>query len=278
MKRKKERKKPRNGIYFHSDIDFALSDDEFPATYFIRVLVAAAASLAAVFMTESFLETEFIVTANVQIFLSVIFTAVSVRLISSRFIFFKLFGSGYLILNAVFLISRTESAVTGMLFAVYSYTKKARMSIPFFSSYASLSTQEDINACFLTVTFLLALMISIACVYKTNFPLLFIFTFPIFELGAFWGWEPWSWTIGGMLLAWTTMLSLNLINHTTKKKKSKSTFAVYPKKNSFYLTSDAIKLKFFTVGALFAAVTAMTAFSLSVIFAGAISAPRAFRS
>ena len=77
-----------------------------------------------------------------------------------------------------------------------------------------------------------------ACLYRIDFPLLFIITFPVFELGMYWGWEPSMWTVIGLFICWVTVLALHIINHTTNKAGRKNTFAVHERKRTFYFTSE----------------------------------------
>lgn len=267
---KRHRGKRRELLSFRSDIGLNISDPVAAPPYsFIRTLITIVSALSSVFMIEGFLSSEFTVTATLQIFICIVLTSLSVLMISSETLFLKITGSVYLILNTVFLITQMKSAVSGMIYTVYSYAKKARLSIPLLSSYITENAAEDVNTCFITLAFLSALTISLACIYKTNFPLLFICTFPVFELGAFWGWEPYTWTLGGMLSSWIVILSLNLINHTTKKKGSKNTFAIYAKKKAFYMTNEKIKSRFFSAGSFFALIVALCSFTVCMLFVSA---------
>ncbi len=106
--------------------------------------------------------------------------------------------------------------------------------------------------------------VAMGFMYTVNFPILFLVTFFMFEIGAFKGWKPAIWTVVVMIICWVTILSISLINHTTKRT-SKSNFAVSLKKKSFYLTSNDIKLKFFSTHTLAVIVAATFAFVCAAI-------------
>lgn len=253
-----------NGISFRSDIGFSLEKDPGRGFYpLVQFAVTVISSLAAVFMLISFLSSELGYISPTPLIVSVFATAFAVLLVSRGGRFLKISGAAFLILETVYVMFQLKTAVNGLLYTAYAYTVKAKLSIPAFSQMITASSKYDAQIFFLTLAFLITLGISLGCIYYTNFPILFLCTFPIFEMGAFWGWEPAAWTFPAMVTCWIVILSLNLINHTTKKRGSTNTFAVYKRKKTFYLTSEGVKKRFFGFAASMAAVVCAAVFIIA---------------
>lgn len=235
-----------NGISFKSDIGFTLERKPNYSFYpFLQLLITVLASSAVIFMALSFLRPEIKYISAEPVLITIFLASVSVLLLTQQNKFFKGIGAAYLILNTIFIMAKLKESVNGMIYVAYAYTKKAKLSVPMFANMVTSSSRRDADMFFLALAFLLTLGIAIACIYRTNFPILFLCTFPVFELGAFWGWEPDTWTTAAIIICWITILSLNLINHTTRNRTSQNTFAIYKRKKTFYMTSEKIKKSFF---------------------------------
>lgn len=264
-----------NGISFRSDIAFKL-DKQPAASYYplFQLLITVLSAASAVFMAISFLSEELYTISAGSILITVLLTSLSVLLFSQPNGFFKGLGAVYLILNTLFILIKLKETVNGMIYVIYTYTKKAGLSEPMFTNMVTASSKRDADMFFIAFAFLITLGTSLACIYRTNFPLLFLCTFPVFELGTFWGWEPASWTAVAMLICWITILSLNIINHTTKNKNSRNTFAIYKRKKIFYMTSENLKKQFFSYIASFAMIMTVAVFIIGALAAGMLDSYR----
>ncbi|MGN0632316.1 MAG: transglutaminase family protein [Oscillospiraceae bacterium] len=288
-KNKKKTNKTRicckNGVEIRSDITLSLDRRSGRLAYsFIQLFVNISAALSAIFMLEGFfnfdgsLTCTFNFTYQQPVIITVLLTSLSVLMLNKRQVFFKAAGGVYLICNSVFVLTKMKKAVNGLILLLNYYSCNARFSKPFFHEIASDIKPYEINYFLLAFSFVLTLIISLACIYRVNFTILFIATFPIFEAGTFWGWETYTWTVVLMLFSWITVLSLNLINHSTKNKNSCNTFAVYARKKSFYLTSEPIKKAFFGSAGTFAAIIMTVVFiiSLTAVYASDNFRPKSF--
>lgn len=254
-----------NGIVFEPDIGYFSSSKHSDAVFsIISLIISFISALSVVYMLDGFLEYK----ANIQSGLSVAaiaaVTTVCVFMTTKTQSFFKGVGIAGLIVNTLYVLTKLRSAVSGFMYAAYVYCIQAKSSDPLFANMISDVTRSDINVFFITLTFLLSLAVSLSCIYWTSFPFLFIVTFPFFEIGMFWGWEPPIWTIIGLFTSWIVILSLTAINHSSSKKKSKNNFSVSLRKKTFYLTSPKIKRSFFSSAS--AIILAITAFAFAVSF------------
>ena len=94
---------------------------------------------------------------------------------------------------------------------------------------------------------IISVLVTIACVFRIDFPLLFISTFPLFELGVYHGWEAPLISMVYIIAGWIIVISLHTINQRTNKAGRRNTFAVHEKKHTYYLTSETEKSKIFFI-------------------------------
>ena len=94
---------------------------------------------------------------------------------------------------------------------------------------------------------IISVIITIACMFRIDFPLLFISTFPLFELGIYHGWEAPLPALVAIIAGWIIVIALHTINQRTNKAGRRNTFAVHEKKHTYYLTSEQEKSKVFFI-------------------------------
>lgn len=112
-----------------------------------------------------------------------------------------------------------------------------------------------------------SIIVTIACVFRIDFPMLFIITFPLFELGMYHGWEAPLVSVVVLVMGWVILISLHTINQRTNKAGRKNTFAVHEKKHTYYLTSETEKSKVFFVLMRFIALLCAAIFILTILLA-----------
>lgn len=114
-----------------------------------------------------------------------------------------------------------------------------------------LTTSEAVDQSlyyfFTAIIFVLALGAVVACVIRIDFPVMFIFTFPIMELGLYLGFDVPAYAALMIIVTWVTLLAINMINHTTNKAGRRNTFAVHERSRTFYFTSSEAKSEFYAV-------------------------------
>lgn len=249
-----------NGITIKSDVELSLSKQSSAFFPVIQLMVTIISALSVIFMMQSFLNADgdYYMTNGSVVCMAVTVTAVSALMSTMQQKFFKVIGFLSLLANAAYIVRNIGDVVKGFMYSVYLYSKRASFVSPLFAHEANDFMQSQLEMFFLAAAFFVTLIVSIACIYYINFPVLFFVTFPVFELGTFWGWEPYTWTVLLMAAGWIITLSLNLINHSAKKRNSSSTFAVYLRKKAFFLTNESIKKRFFGSASTFIiAVTAL---------------------
>ncbi|MCD7741684.1 MAG: transglutaminase-like domain-containing protein [Ruminococcus sp.] len=244
-----------NGISFRSDVAFTSDKNSSGiACDLMRLLMTFFSSLGVILMIDSFLESDaysYEISNLFNVVVTILLTELAAYLTMKKGVLPKVIGAAYLFFNTAFILLNMESVVNGTIYTINCYTVKAKFTTPFFATIASEVLPSDVDMFALAASFLLTVLISLALIYRLNFPLLFIFTFPFFELGAFWGWETYSFAVVSLIASWIITLSLNLINHTTKERKSTASFAISPRKKTFYMTSDSLKSDFFNNAAKF---------------------------
>ncbi|MCD8098118.1 MAG: transglutaminase-like domain-containing protein [Lachnospiraceae bacterium] len=257
-----------NGIAVKSDISMSLKKNGTSVSFeAIRYFIAVLSSLAVIFMLEGFLQsddTSLYITNPANVLAVVFLIPLAAACTKRESLLVKLIGFSYLILNTIYVLLNMGSTVNGVLYVVNCYAQKSDVNA---SGIFNIDIYpSELEMFFLSLSLVISLFISIACIYRINFPLFFIATFPIFELGTFWGWETYTWTVVVIIITWIIVLSLNLINHVSKKRNG-STFAIHLRKNAFYFTSESLKKSFFGIAAVYIIIVSALAMSVTGLFA-----------
>jgi hypothetical protein len=217
-------------------------------------------------MTEAFIRTE--VLSTVLFYYSAV-SVLAFGLLKSKYKIIRICAGAVVILQVSSFFINYDNIKTGFYVAVYDYLSRAGQPNPlgihlngvdrdYFTAYAS---------CFyMFVITIIALGTVAACVYRIDFPLLFMVTFPFFELGMYWGWEVPSIYIVGLIICWVMILSMQIINQTTNKAGRKNTFAVHERRRTFYFTSKQGKSEFYTVFMKFVCILTTGIFVAAGIF------------
>lgn len=257
-----------NGIRIDGDISFS-SDKEIRGSYFkvIQFTITAFAAICTVFMGASFLDIDFMPR---PVILLTLMLSAAFMLMTSKIKVMRFIGVAYTAVHTIYLISIIESIRNGFFYIAYRYFQKANQPDSFFSSRI-----EDISSYyydyysthfFIFLGTVIVIVLAIACIIRIDFPMMFIITFPVFELGMYWGWQPKTWTAVGLIICWITVLALNIINHTTNKAGKTNTFALHNRKRTYFFTSPDLKHKFFSVYSRSVAVLCALIFISSIIF------------
>lgn len=257
-----------SGITLKSDISFTLEEETVPFFPVIQILISLMSSLSVVFMAESFLNRtgSMPIVDKASLIFSIITMIFAVFLFTRNQRFFKTAGVIYFLLMLFVIMRNIKSSLNGLTYAVYTYTKNAGFSVPYGASKIADITAVDKQAFYFAATILITFLIGLTCLHFANIMLLFLETFPIFEIGTFWGWEPYTWTIVLMITSWVIIIALSIINHRTINKKSSNTFAVSIKKRTYYLTSEKLKRKFYAFESLTLIIISAIVFAIGIGF------------
>lgn len=258
-----------NGIMIDGDITAAynkeLTKDRFKI---IQFLIAFFTAVFTVTMTISYIDIDVMLKPIIFFIfmLTLAFTAVSCK---NKLM--KLVGAAYILFHTIVLISLSSNIFDGFFVTVDQYLTEAKQINSLFGAYLqNISVYNyDYYAThfFIFLSSIIVCVLAIACIFRTDFPLMFIITFPFFEFGMYWELKPSTASVIGLVICWVTVLSIQIINHSTNKAGKNNTFAVHKKKKAFYFTSEVSKHKFFTVYALEIALLCFVVFLIPVIFA-----------
>ena len=272
-KKKKSRKEitVSNGIKLSSDIQFYTEKNHNRINSFLfPFLMAFFCAYSTVILTISFVPLEIsLISLFVFTFISTLMFSVVKS--SKRFLSFSGFFCAAFVM--IFILINRENMVNGFFIFMDKYLTLANQPSTFYGSYISdLSAAEKekgISFLFLTISAIVSFGTTAACVYRRDFCILFIFTFPFFVLGMYWGWEPNIAAAAGIVICWAILLSLNIINHSTNKAGQKNTFAIHRSSRTFFFTSHSKKSAFYNVAGSFVALLCTAVFVLTIIFSEA---------
>ncbi len=274
MKKKKKTITPNsdtialNNIRVDDDIKFSSDKDlnigNFKVVQFFIVFITTICTL---YMAVSFLEIE---VENIKMIFSVSLLSFSFSVINQKNRIAKFIGIGCLAIHTISLFSKLSAIRNGFFIVINTYLKKANQTSTVFGTYLKTINPAEYEYCqtqfFIFFATILITVLAIACSIKIDFPLMLVMTFPVFELGVYWGWNPKLWTAIGLFSCWVIVLSLHIINHSTNKEGRGNTFAIHKKKNIFYFTSENIKYNFFSIYAKLIAVLCAVVFLFTALF------------
>lgn len=257
-----------NGICIDGDILMNCEREHNSGSFlWFQILLTFVTTICTAFMAVSFLDMEIYKTTIIyySAMLSLVF-----GLMKSSHKIIKFSSLGVMILHVIYLVSRISTIKYGLFVVIDRYLSRANQ--PNSTLGVQLSGISTIDYPYLASNFfvffitLVCLGTAAACLYRIDFPLLFIITFPVFELGMYWGWEPSMWTVIGLFVCWVTVLALHIINHTTNKAGRKNTFAVHERKRTFYFTSEKQKACFYNVFMKFTAILSSLVLVVIMLF------------
>ncbi len=257
-----------SGICIDGDILLSCEHEHTDRAYLpMRIILAFMATFCTAVMTENFLRTDML--SSVLFLYTIIYTS-SLGLLKSRYTIIKVCAAAASILELGSILMKFEKVYIGSCIAVWKYMTRAGLPASTLGAKLTDSIMEQqheyIFCLYEALIFFIAVGAVIACVYRIDFPLLFIFTFPIFELGMYWGWEATVPAVIGLITSWITVLTMHIINHTTNKAGRKNTFAVHERKKTFFFTSNNAKASFYPVFMRFAALLTVAVFIVIVLF------------
>lgn len=256
-----------NGIIIDGDIALKTVGQGIKNRFLlIRTLIAIVASMCTVFMMAPFVE---ITSATL---FPIVTTTIGFAAIRYSNSFFKMIGAAYLIIQTAyffFMVSFEEIRI-GFLSALKNYLDLAELNSASVDNELHGIKDFELEFCtenvLILAGFIIAILVSIACIVRFDFAILFVSTFPFFEIVIYHGWNPPILALLGLVTCWLLTAAISMINHYTNKAGIGNTFAVHRKKRSYYFTSKPLKERFFSVYLSVIAILCCAVFAFTMLF------------
>lgn len=212
-----------------------------------RYLIALAACFSTIFLGMSYFDTG---ADTFLIGMSTVILCTAFAIIKSEEAFIRYLGlfiiAGHLLTFGLFY----RKIANGFILVYSKYLTKADRANAVITGIAkdipSDERQSSINLFMILLVTIIAFGMVFSCLFRLNVPAMIIYSFPVFELGAYWGWKPDTIYFIILVICWTAVFALQLVNYSTNKAGLKNTFAIHPRKRTFYFTSGVFKKGFFT--------------------------------
>ena len=258
MKKTKENKKKKkrgqerdyiliDGMKIDGDILLHVDKPMKDRSELLLVLISVIAAFASMFLGLTYFDTG----ANYGLVsISIIVLCLSFALIRSEEGFIRFIGLTVIGAHIISFALFYQKIANGFIILYSEYMKKANRPNSVIAAMVEdipRSEQDtDINLFVILITLIICFGMVFSCFYKINLPAMVLFSFPLFEIGAYWGWRPSTLCFVLLLICWTTVFALQLVNYSANKAGFRNTFAIHPRKKTFYFTSDKLKKSFFT--------------------------------
>lgn len=255
-----------SGICIDGDILLNCEHEHTTKSYLpLRMFIAFLATFSTAVLGRDFIGGE--TASTILLFHSVIAT-IAVSLFKSKFSIIKMCSAIISFIYVGILAANFNEVKYGFYLAVNKYLARSNISSGSWGVYLNGIDRSDYRYMFyffMALILIVAIGASLAAVYRIDFPLLFIFTFPVFEIGMYQGLKASTLAEIGLLVSWITVLTMHIINHTTNKAGRKNTFAVHERSKTFFFTSQNAKAAFYPVFMSFVSLLTAGVFILIII-------------
>jgi hypothetical protein len=256
------------GICIDGDIDMRLTRFHSSGLFFaFRIIIALMATFSTALLGNEFTDADI---SPLMLAYDSIVAVLAFGLLASKHKIIKICAAIVGFMYIVPLIGKIRIIKYGAMAAAHGYLTKGELPGQATSAYKEflktpIAVDQGLYYFFSAVILLIAIGTVIACVVRIDFPMLFIVTFPILEVGLYLGFDVPTTAVLMMLISWITILAMNIINHTTNKAGRNNTFAVHEKSKTFFFTSSESKAGFYTVYIKFVALVTAAVFLTIVI-------------
>ena len=251
-KPKKKRKNERDyilidGMKIDGDILLHVDRPMRDHSGLLLVIISIIASFSTMFLGLTYFDTG---ANNALVSISIIILCLSFALVRSEESFIRFIGLFIIGAHILSFAMFYQKIANGFIILYSEYMRKANRPNSVLSAMIEdiprSEYDTDVNMFVILVTLIICFGMVFSCLYKINLPAMVLFSFPLFELGAYWGWKPSTLCFLLLLICWTTIFALQLVNYSANKAGIRNTFAIHPRKKTFYFTSDKLKKGFFT--------------------------------
>ena len=250
-----------NGIIISEDIQFlSLKSNQRNYFHSIRCLIFIIAAFCSVFMAISFfpnIETDKTVIGFVTVTISLAFYCFTSRKRIIRYL-----SAVYIAFTCLYFLYYMSSITNGFYLVLKAYMINAKLPNNININYINPETYSHCATYFFAAfSIIIVFLLFIALIIRIDFPMLFLTTFPLFEMGVYWGFKPATICVFGVISCWIITLSLQIINHNSNKAGRKNTFVINRRKKAFYLTSGILKKQFFQTFIVFVSIICIGTFT-----------------
>lgn len=257
----------KNGVCFDGDILLRYGEFHSAAAYLpIKIALAWIATFSSVIMAAGFINYD--ADRFTLAFISGIAVA-AISMLNSKYNILKICAGIVSFIYIIDLFINRDYIKNGFYLAIKMYLKKANIPSGHLGAMTSVYGSQAVTCLFFFFNALILIIgigTSLACVFRIDFPMMFIFTFPIFEIGMYQGFEAPTLSVIGMMVSWITVLSMHIINHTTNKAGRKNTYAIHERSKTFFFTSNDRKAEFYSLYIRYVSVLTAIVFGVIVIF------------
>ena len=257
------------GICIDGDIDLRFMKFHNSGMYFaFRICIALMATLSAALLGNNFANAD---VSPLLLAYDSFVAVLALGLLASKHKIIKICAGIVGAMYIIPLLTKFKLIKYGAMAAANGYLTKGDLPAQTTGAFREyLTTQSAVDQSlyyfFSAVILVIAAGTVLACVVRIDFPMMFIVTFPIVEVGLYLGFDVPTFAALMMLVSWVTVLSLNIINHTTNKAGRNNTFAVHEKSKTFFFTSNESKAEFYTVYIKFVSLVTASVFLTIVLF------------
>ncbi|MBQ8108124.1 MAG: transglutaminase domain-containing protein [Ruminococcus sp.] len=269
----------KSGIRIAGDIYLRCEKQHNDAVFLpLRILLAFCSALFTLMLVRNFTGNS--VRVGTLIYHCLI-CSVSLGAFASKFTIVRLCGGIMAFIELCIVVVNRSAAVSGFYISAEKYMQLSGMSPGSWASHTigiDTGDYKYIYYFYAMLALILCAAAVLSCVYRIEFPILFIFTFPLFEIGMYQGMECDTFAVTGLVVCWIILLSMHIINHTTNRAGKKNTYAIHERSKTFYFTSGQGKAEFYPVFMRFTALLGAAVFTV-VILASAVTGfvrPEAF--
>lgn len=256
-----------DGLHISGEIYLSTKKQLNSKNNIFRMMIVGAAAISSVFMAASYID------LKINYFFLFLY-GVALTLISCSFGSRKnsvvTVCSLFVIADSIALLLLLKKIRFGFCYLVNEFCDKA--------GYNGIFSDELVNVAInhktyilLAGVFVLTFVItglSIACYYKTYFILMFVLTFPLFEVGAFWGFAPNYIAFFVLLICWVSVFSMQLSCWNSVYSRSDSSYRLRPNTNKFYISSKELIMYSGSVTLIIASVVSLVILAVSLFLGG----------
>ncbi|MDE6149891.1 MAG: transglutaminase-like domain-containing protein [Ruminococcus sp.] len=249
-----------NGIIIDGDIQFLNYKNRKSYFRCIQCLILVISSFCSVFMMTSYF-TNIDIDKRILGFF-VITLSFAFFFIKSQRKTVRYLSTAYIAAITGYILYYIPSVIDGFYVVLKAYITNAK--IPNNLSIDTIDPENYLHCAtyfFIALSIIIIFLHFIALVIRIDFPLLFLTTFPLFEIGAYWGFQPTTIYVFGVVTCWIVTLSMQIINHNSNKTGRKNTFVANRRKTAFYLTSKNVKETFFQTFIVFVSLICIGVFA-----------------
>lgn len=231
----------KNGINISGRISMKNAHDVNPKFVYIRAFIVAITAISSIFLGCSFIKLD--INYFALFIYGILITSLycCYNFISNNK---KKIATTTIIVHSIIMTLLVKKYWLGFLVVADEYLSTiksySKVSKSLISSVPSGSESLYATIAVAIIMTILIAILSLTCFYKNNFLFSFLFTFPFFEIGAFWGLVPNYLCFIILIICWVSIFSMQLANWNWIHIKGKSAFTLKPNSQKFFISSKEL--------------------------------------